>query len=319
MGTTRSYGLHSTRLARETCKMDNVSELMKYSTPEIKSIAPVAFVEMHTSKLATSLLARISASKRYKFVFDVNGTLVERTYGHSFSNEYHDVVTEGSYNRLVKIHLVDGSCKLGIVGFSLENRTIGRKLMSLYVRKLRNPNTGEWDWPGTLYKYEALEEPLCEKLKFYGEDMEKVVETKGSHKPKLNVGTMEEYYRLYWFMNSNYIKDQGCFNKWVEVQPMGKMPEDLDGFHRIDTRKPNYVVPPIGYEKWNGLPPVFMTFTRAKYLKSIYKDVKTKVLHKEVFYLDDLLMICEYSLDSEDGLKMVWSSLDETCRGNVSQ
>ena len=295
--------------------MDYIPEIMKYSTSEIKYITPVSINEMRTSNLVNSILENTNEHNKYKFVFDVNGTLVERTYDHSFSVVDYDVVTKGSYNRFVKIHMVDGSWKFGIAGFRLEERTIGRKLMSLYVRKLRNPNTGEWDCPGTLYKYEALDEQLCEKLKFYGENMEKVVETKGNHKPKINFGTLAEYYSLYGFVNSN-----SRFNKWVELLPMGEIPEDINGYNRICTSRPKYFSPPIGYEKWNGLPPQFITYTRTKYLKSIYKDIKTNALKKEVFFLDDLLMICkEDSFNSEDGTEnMVWNSLEETCRGNVT-
>ena len=130
--------------------MDYIPEIMKYSISEIKYITPVSINEMRTSNLVNSILENTNEHDKYKLVFDVNGTLVERTYDHSFSVVDYDVVTKGTYNRFVKIHAVDGSWKFGIAGFRLEERTIGRKLMSLYVRKLRNPNTGEWDCPGTL-------------------------------------------------------------------------------------------------------------------------------------------------------------------------
>ena len=62
-----------------------------------------------------------------------------------------------------------------------------------------------------------------------------------------------------------------------------------------------------------------MTFVKTQYLKSIYKDVKIEVLKKEVFYLDDLLMIFDPNqVDIEDETPdVVWNSLDETCQGNV--
>ena len=104
-----------------------------------------------------------------------------------------------------------------------------------------------------MYKYEALDQQRCEKLKFYGEDTEKVVETKGTHKSKINFGTFEEYYILYGFVNSK-------FNKWVELLPIGKMPKDINGYNRICAGRQKYISrPPIGYEKWNGLPPQFIT------------------------------------------------------------
>ena len=100
---------------------------------------------------------------------------------------------------------------------------------------------------------------------------------------------------------------------------MGEMPEDLEGVHSIQAQRLKYSLPPIGYEKWDNLPPVFMTFVKTQYLKSIYKDVKINAVKKEVFYLDDLLMIFDPDqVDIEDGMPdVVWSSLDETCRGNV--
>ena len=119
---------------------------------------------------------------------------------------------------------------------------------------------------------------------------------------------------LYGVVNSK-------FNKWVELLPIGKMPKDINGYNRICAGRQKYISrPPIGYEKWNGLPPQFITYTRTKYLKSIYKDIKTNSLKKEVFFLADLLMICkEDSFNSEDGTEnMVWNSLEETCRGNIT-
>ena len=163
--------------------MDYIPEIMKYSTKKIKYITPVSINEMRTSKLVNSILENTNEHNKYKLVFDVNGTLVERTYDHSFSVVDYD-----------------------------------------------------------------------------------------------------------------------------------------NGYNRICAGRPKYISPPSGYEKWNGLPPQFITYTRTKYLKSIYKDIKTNALKKEVFFLDDLLMICkEDSFNSEDGTEnMVWNSLEETCRGNVA-
>ena len=108
--------------------MDYIPEIMKYSTRKIKYITPISINEMRTSNLVNSILEHTNEHNKYKLVFDVNGKLVERTYDHSFSVVDYDVVTEGSYNRFVKIHMVDGSWKFGIVGFNLEERTSGRKL-----------------------------------------------------------------------------------------------------------------------------------------------------------------------------------------------
>ena len=60
---------------------------------------------------------------------------------------------------------------------------------------------------------------------------------------------------------------------------------------------------------------------KIKYITPIsINEMRTNALKKEVFFLDDLLMICkEDSFNSEDGTEnMVWNSLEETCRGNVT-
>jgi hypothetical protein len=285
----------------------------------IKYITRLPIREQMKSKLVKSILDHTSENKKYKFVFDVNGTLVERTYNQSFVVGNHNIEQTGPYNKLAKIYRKDGSFRYGIVGFRKVEKTIGRKLVSLYVRKLRNPNTGEWEWPGTLYKDDAPDDDLGKKMKFYREDMEKVVETKDIHKLKCHFGTTTDYSKLYWFVNSKANTFKRSLNRWIEALPMGEMPEDLEGFHSIQAHRLKYSLPPIGYERWDGLPPVFMTFVKTQYLKSIYKDVKIKVVRKEVFYLDDLLMIFDPDLvDIEDETPdVVWSSLDETCKGNA--
>lgn len=288
------------------------------SQSDIKYITRLSIQEQMESKLVKSILYHTSENKKYKFVFDVNGTLVERTYNRSFVVGDPNI-EQGSYSKLAKIYRKDGSWRYGIVGFRQVEQTIGRELVSLYVKKLKNPYTRDWEWPGTLYN-DAPDDTLGQKLNFYCDGMEKAVEAKDMSKLNLHFGTMDDYCKLYWFVNSKSNKLRSCLNRWIDVLPMGQIPLDLDdNFHSMQVEKLRYSIPPIGYEKWESLPPRFITGVKTQYVKSIYKDVKIKTVKKEVFYLDDLLMIFDPNhVDIEDETPdVVWNSLDETCRGNV--
>lgn len=57
--------------------MDNVSELMKYSTPEIKSIAPVAEETCLSRRLAKAYGGEATFKRTFKFVFEDTEFCVE--------------------------------------------------------------------------------------------------------------------------------------------------------------------------------------------------------------------------------------------------
>ena len=234
------------------------------------------------SKVVKSILRRIYPSKAYEFVFCRDGELVYRKYMNILVQKK-DVVVSCPYNRLVTIHRNDGSSEYGFLGFDYRDIVVGKELTSIYINKIRNPNTGTWEWPGTLYGNRAPGSRIGKLFPYYNENMESAVETRDAAKVRLPVGNM-------WGV-------------------------------KFIANKYKFSCPPEGFDRWSGLPPQFYTFKKAHYLKSVYKKVINRKLVKELFPLEDLVMIREvdpYMFEGDnEGQKVVWTSLDETCRGNV--
>ena len=265
------------------------------------------------SKVVKSILRRIYPSKAYEFVFCRDGELVYRKYMNILVQKK-DVVVSCPYNRLVTIHRNDGSSEYGFLGFDYRDIVVGKELTSIYINKIRNPNTGTWEWPGTLYGNRAPGSRIGKLFPYYNENMESAVETRDAAKVRLPVGNMGDYRCIYALTHYE--------NDWVTKCIQGVMPEiDPEWGVKFIANKYKFSCPPEGFDRWSGLPPQFYTFKKAHYLKSVYKKVINRKLVKELFPLEDLVMIREvdpYMFEGDnEGQKVVWTSLDETCRGNV--
>ena len=269
--------------------------------------------ELKQNKVVRSILASTFVNEEYEFVFCVDGELVSRKYSNILVQKK-DVVVSCPYNRLVTIHRNDGSTEYGFLGFDYRDIVVGKELTSIYIHKIRNPNTGTWEWPGTLYGERAPGGKLGKLFPYYNENMESAVETRDAAKVRLPVGDMGDYRCIYSLTHYE--------NDWVTKCVQGVMPEiDPELGVRFVANKYRFRCPPEGFDRWSGLPPQFYTFKKAHYLKSVYKKVTNRKLVKELFPLEDLVMIREVEPSRSEGgnveQKVVWTSLDETCKGNV--
>lgn len=288
----------------------------KRRTPDphgIKFFERVPESKVDKSKVVKSILRSTYPSKAYEFVFCRDGELVYRKYRNILVQK-NDVVVSCPYNSLVTIHRNDGSSEYGFIGFDYRDIVVGKKLTSIYIHKIRNPNTGTWEWPGTLYGERAPDGRLGKLFQYYNENMESAVETRDATKVRLPVGNMGDYRCIYSLTHYE--------NDWVTKCVQGVMPEiDPEWGVKFIANKYKFSRPPEGFDRWSGLPPQFYTFKKAHYLKSVYKKVIKRKLVKELFPLEDLVMIREVepSMFWEDNeeQKVVWTSLDETCKGNV--
>ena len=86
-------------------------------TPRSVRVANIESGERKKSPLVDSILKHTNPLYRYRFVFDVGGDLVERTYAH-FNGP--DDGRDGSFSKLVKVYFPDGSWKYAIRGFRVE-------------------------------------------------------------------------------------------------------------------------------------------------------------------------------------------------------
>ena len=245
----------------------------------VKYLGCVPEEELKKNKVVRSILASTFVSQEYEFVFCVDGELVSRRYRNILVQK-EDVAVSCPYNRLVTIHRKDGSTEYGFLGFDYRDIVVGKELTSIYIHKIRNPNTGTWEWPGTLYGERAPGGRLGKLFPYYNENMESAVETRDAAKVRLPVGNMGDYRCIYSLTHYE--------NDWVTKCVQGVMPE-------IDPK--------------------------AHYLKSVYKKVINRKLVKELFPLEDLVMIREVEPRMFEGdnveQKVVWTSLDEACKGNV--
>lgn len=285
----------------------------KRMTPDphgVKFFKPVPESKVDDSKVAKSILRNTHPSREYEFVFCRDGELVYRKYRNILVQKKNMVVSY-PYNSFVTIHRNNGSTEYGFLGFDYRDIVVGKELTSIYVNKIHNPSTGNWEWPGTLFGERAPGGRLGKLFPYYNENMESAVETSDEAKVRLPVGNMGDYRRIYALTHYE--------NDWVTKCVQGVMPEiDPKWGVRFVANKHRFSRPPEGFDRWNGLPPRFFTFKKAHYLKSVYKKVINRKLVKELFPIDDLIMIREvepYTFDGDN--KVVWTSLDETCKGNV--
>ena len=264
--------------------------------------------ELLKHKVVKSILASTFVNQDYEFVFCVDGELVSRRYRRILMQR-DDVAVCSPYNQLVTIHRKDGTSELGLVGVFYDNIVLRKELTSIYVHKIQNPKTGKWEWPGTLYD-RAPDDRLGKILGYYNENMEAAVDQKDQTKVKYIAGDMADYRQIYALTHYE--------NDWVTKCPQGTFPEiDMGRGVMFVATKHRYANPPLGYFKWEGCPPQFYTFKKAHYLKSVYKNVTRTVLRKELFSLDDLLMVKLIRPEDSNLTDVVWTSLDATCKGNV--
>lgn len=279
----------------------------------VKFIECVPKSRLLDSKVVQSILKKVFPSCNYEFVFCKDGELVVRRYRHLMVQRDNEVATL-PFNRLVTIHRNDGTSEYGLVGFDYVDVLKRKELTSIYVSKIRNPNTGEWEWPGTLYGERTPGDRIGNMMAFYNENLDLAIDEKDKAKVKYPFGTMDDYMRIYALTHYD--------NDWVTRCPQGVLPEiEPELGTRYVATKYRFSKPPDGFEKWNGLYSVFYTWKKSFYLKSVYRNVTDKRLRKELFALDDLIMIRKVNPESfyqdNEEEKVVWTSLDETCKGNV--
>jgi hypothetical protein len=290
-------------------------------TPRSVRVEDIESEEGKKSPLVDSILRRTNKLFRYRFVFDVGGNLVERTYEHFNGPE---VRKGGSFSKLVKVFFTDGSWKYAIKGFRAISETTRMELVSLYAGKLRNPSTGKWEWPGTLYASQAPDDAVGKMVPFYNEEIESAVKTGNFNKKFKSRDEAVGYGMIYKYVNST--GSRLYLNRWMNALTMsqtmghdaGKQVAGLG--EEMVVYKPQYSQPPAGYEKWKKCAPRFFTYRRDEYIKSYYKPKQKTIWKPELFYLEDLLAIydeyTQWDVGQEDSA-MVWNSLDATCRGNV--
>jgi hypothetical protein len=254
-------------------------------------------------------------------VFNVGGDLVERTYEHFNGPE---VRKGGSFSKLVKVFFTDGSWKYAIKGFRAISETTRMELVSLYAAKLRNPTTGKWEWPGTLYASQAPDDAVGKMVPFYNEEIEAAVMTGNFNKKFKSRDEAVGYGMIYKYVNST--GSRLYLNRWMNALTMSQTmghdaSKQVAGLgEEMVVEKLHYAHPPVGYEKWKKCAPRFFTYRRDEYIKSYYKPKQRTVWKPELFYLEDLLAIYDEYTPREVGDEdsaMVWNSLDATCRGNV--
>lgn len=287
-------------------------------TPRSVRVADIESGEQK-SPLVDSIIRCTNPHYRYRFVFNVGGNLVERTYAHfNCSNDGRD----GSFSKLVKVFFPDGSWKYAIKGFRAISETTRMELVSLYAGKLRNPSTGKWEWPGTLYASEAPDDAVGKMVPFYNEEIESAVKTGNFNKKFKSRNEAVGYGMIYKYMN----QPASRFYRWMNTLTMSQTlghdaSKQVAGIgEEMVVDKPQYSHPPAGYEKWRKCAPRFFTYRRDEYIKSFYKPRQKTIWKPELFYLEDLLAIYDEWTPREVGDEnsaMVWNSLDATCKGNV--
>ena len=289
-------------------------------TPRSVRVADIESGEREKSPLVDSILRRTNPLYRYRFVFDVGGDLVERTYEHFNGPE---VQNGGSFSKLVKVYFSDGSWKYAIKGCRETTETTGMELVSLYVGKLRNPSTGAWEWPGTLYASEAPDDAVGKMVPFYNESIESSIEAGTMNKKFKSAADVLSFRMIYQYANPG---DRLWTKQWIDTLTM-KETIGVDARNyceglgtRMIAQKNRYSKPPRGFEKWKDCPPRFWTWYKVEYIKSYYKPRQRTMWKSELFYLEDLLAIYdEYTpwVDGQEDSAMVWNSLDATCHGKV--
>lgn len=289
-------------------------------TPMSIRVADIESGERKKSPLVDSILRHTNPLYRYRFVFDVGGDLVERTYEHFNGPE---IRKGGSFSKLVKVYFSDGSWKYAIKGFRAISETTRMELVSLYASKLRNPSTGKWEWPGTLYASQAPDDAVGKMVPFYNEEIESAVKTGDFNKKFKSRDEAVGYGMIYKFVNPG---DKLWTKQWIDTLTM-KETIGVDARNyceglgtRMLAQKNQYSRPPRGFEKWKDCPPQFYTWYKVEYIKSYYKPKQKTMWKPELFYLEDLLAIYdEYTprMVGDEDNTMVWNSLDATCHGNV--
>lgn len=293
-------------------------------TPKVK-VVDIEWKERNKSPLLSSIVKKTNERYSYRFVFDVGGELVERTYSRFFGKEtiHKADPNDTDFCTIVKVQLRDGSWKYAIRGCEKKTETIGRELVSLYVEKLRNPSTGDWEWPGTLYGSEAPDDAVGKMVPFYNENIESAIEAGTMNKKFKNASDVLNYKMIYQFTNSG---TRLWMKRWIDTLTMKEtMGVDAENYckglgTRMLAKKNRYFRPPSGFEKWKDCPPQFWTWCKVEYIKSYYKPIRKSKWRYELFYLDDLLAIYDEYTPREVGEEdkaMVWNSLDATCHGNV--
>lgn len=291
-------------------------------TPKVRVVG-IEWQERNESPLLSSIARKTNERYRYKFVFDVDGELVERTYNRFFGKEstHRADPNDMDFCTIVKVQFRDGSWKYAIQGYRKKTETIGRELVSLYAGKLRNPSTLEWEWPGTLYASEAPDDTVGKMVPLYNENIESAIEEGTLDKKFKNASDVLNYRTLYRYVNPG---PRLWMKKWIDTLTMKqKIEVDAENYceglgTRMLVQKLRYSRPPRGFERWKDCPPRFYTWYKVEYIKSYYKPRRRTVWKCELYYLDDLLAIYDKYTPSEDGEeRMVWNSLDETCHGNI--
>ena len=289
-------------------------------TPRSVRVADIESGERKKSPLVDSILRRTNPLYRYRFVFDVGGDLVERTYEYFNGPE---IRKGGSFSKLVKVYFPDGKWKYAIKGFRATTETTGMELVSLYASKLRNPSTGKWEWPGTLYASDAPDDAVGKMVPFYNEEIEAAIESGNIRKFK-SAAEAYSHGMIYKYVNSP--APRLYLTRWMDTLTMSQTlgydaSRQVAGLgEKIVVDKPQYSRPPAGYEKWRKCAPRFFTYRRDEYIKSFYKPKQKTIWKPELFYLEDLLAIYDEYTPREVGVEdsaMVWNSLDATCHGKV--
>ena len=200
----------------------------------------------------------------------------------------------------VKLILRDGTTEYGFKMVQSKNiRTGKRQLTSYYITDgIMNPSNGKWEYPNSLHGPDYPCPEVQDRLSLFNGDDDCVAK---------KVLSWAQYNEIHTWLTSG---------REHFVRTATKRPETpMSGISKCIQEKPHYLSPPQGYENWVNVTPVFMTFVRTRYLKSVYvNETKNKDVSK-LFRLSDLLMVTGGELDENGEHVELWTSLDSTCHG----
>lgn len=268
--------------------------------------------EMKQSQLLNSVMDSVYSlpsydrSLEYMFWFSgrdgnlielpVNSVRLTKGYAHDFLDRHPS--KRVAYPVLIRMR--NGTNEYGFkVVQSKSIRTGKRQLTSYYVTDgIMNPSNGKWEYPNSLHGQDYPCPDVQDRLSLFNGDDDCVAK---------KVLSRAQY---------NEIRTWLTLGRERFVRTTTKRPETpMSGIAKCIQEKPHYWSPPQGYENWVNVTPVFMTFVRTRYLKSVYVDeTKNKDVAK-LFRLSDLLMVTSGELDENGERVELWNSLDSTCHG----
>jgi hypothetical protein len=269
--------------------------------------------ELYQSKLMKSVIDSVFSERwgnswdGYSFMFSgKDGELVEQRVNvirlHSGQVEDYLVKNDSPVIYPVLLKLRDGTTEYGFkLVQSKSIRTGRRQLTSYYVTDgIMNPSNGKWEYPNSLHGPDYPCPEVQDRLSLFNGDDDCVAK---------KVLSWAQYNEIQTWLTVG----RECF-----VRTATKRPETpISGIEKRIVQKPRYSSPPQGYESWQNVTPVFMTFVRTRYLKSVYVDeTKNKDVAK-LFRLSDLLMVTSRKLDENGEQIELWNSLDSTCHGII--